>query len=135
MSTFILIVIGIIGFFIIARMIDNKEDKQKHEEFNHSVSNLKSKYQILIDGLVPPELDVKLVKQTPSQLVYKLQTGGGTTSFSVREMGDRLNVIWDFNHIAMGSHSKAWDFYSGGDQNKMLEKVYSDMEEINKKMI
>ena len=135
MSTFILIIIAIIGFLIIARMIDKKEEKQKYEEFNYSVSSLKTKYQILIDGLVPPDLDVRLVKQTPSQLVYRLQTGGGTTSFSVREIGDRLNVTWDFEHIAMGSHSKAWDFYSGGDQNKMLEKIYSDMEEINRKMI
>ena len=133
MGTFLTIVFFIVVVLIISRTVDKKEEKQKLKTFNNKVQDLKDKYHTLLSGIIPSGLDVKLVTERPRELVYELNTGSGVTIVTLYKKGQQLNISWKFTHIIYGSHFKEWSFAADGSQNEMLDTIFQDLDEINKR--
>lgn len=134
METLILIIVFIVGIIVIARNVDKKEEKVREQKLKKKLK-MKSKYKTLIDGIFPPDLDIKTIRETPDELVRKMDTGTGVTTISIKDLGNNTKISWEFYHVLYGDHSKDWLFENSVHQEKMLNQIYDDIDEINKKFI
>ena len=131
METLLLIIVFVIGIIVIARSVDKKEEKMKEQNLQKKLI-MKSKYKTLIEGIFPPDLDIKTIRETPDELVRRMDTGTGVTTISIKDLGNNTKISWEFYHVLYGDHSKDWLFENNIPQELMLDSIYDDIDEINK---
>ena len=132
MGTVFLVIISFVVLMYFLGRVDKKEKVERIEQQQKGAAVLKSKYKTLIEGLNPPSLDVKLVSETHTRLVYELKSSYGVTRFTILQLTQQVKVKWEFSHALMGEHSKEWTFDENKDQEAMLNTIYDDMDQINK---
>jgi type II secretory pathway pseudopilin PulG len=133
METVFIIILAVVLLFYFLGRVDKNERNERVKQQQSGAAVLKSKYKTLIEGLNPPDLDVKLVAESQTRIVYELKSAYGITRFTILQLTGQVTVKWVFSHVIMGEHSKNWTFDDNMNQETMLNTIYDDMEQINKR--
>lgn len=114
-----IVVIAIIAFFIYLSVKGNADIKNVNK-----YGGLRNKYKILIDRIMARNAYYRMNEINSNNIVLT-NTG---MSFKLIEMDKKLQITWIWNSFGSGrTHKLLWKFDENEDQEKMYEKINSDI--------
>jgi hypothetical protein len=120
MTTFIIIVVA----FVIGKFI---YDKSQTNIKIGKEGGMRQKYKELIANLLTSDKNAKIIKESNDTIIIGVASTGGITNFSLIQTFSELTIQWRMESPIYGKHNLEWSFPEYGDQNKMLERINSDL--------
>lgn len=121
-------IIGIIIFFFL-----KDRDKMLASQIDRH-GGMKQKYSELIEWLIT-EPDARIIKVARDHIQISVVMQTTATHFLITETFGCVEVEWQAKLGIMGSHKKKWKFDSATSNLQMIEKIGTDLNEYNRKLL
>ena len=120
MEIVILVIVGIIGYFLYKRNEQLTELKKEGGVLN--------KYNYIISNILSEDNRLEIVQEHTDYVVINLTTAGGSTTFTITQNIKLVTIEFVINSPLYGNHKLEWDFEEHTNQDRIIKKIRNDIE-------
>ena len=117
----VLVIIGIVIYFFLRdrdKMLENQVD---------NFGGMKNKYSLLIEWLTS-DPKARVTKMTRDHIEISCIYPSSVTKFLITENFSSVEVDWISNLGVMGNHKLNWSFPNNTNQEQIIEKIGTDLQ-------
>ncbi|MET3875965.1 hypothetical protein [Chitinophaga sp. OAE865] len=83
----------------------------------------------MLNLLLSGHTNTKIFQVTADSVLLGIHSSGGTTLYRLLQTFGKVTIAWTVESPIYGKHRLEWDFDEFMDQNKMMEKIMSDLKQ------
>ena len=118
------LIILIIAILIVGNAIYAKQEQKVKIE---KEGGMYQKYSELINTLLSGHSNTKIERITGDSVTLEATSIGGSTTYILQQVGNRLAIKWIVNSPVFGKHHLDFMFHEYEDQSSILEKMANDI--------
>lgn len=122
------IIIGAVIFFAV-KIFNSHSERAVHVEKEGGMHN---KYRKIVDTILAGDPRARIFEQDSVSMRLGCSSSGGTTEFQIIQGEGCVDIYYELrNSPLFGNTSLKWSFPEYMDQEKMLERIFQDLEKNN----